>query len=106
MIEILNFLYNLVRGLASHLLSDPETRRNITEKRGAETGPGFRDKWRRRAKMGQRRDPGTLGMGNYSGNLQSTYQFLQSNVGCLFFCCFLFFFLEGGGCYLRNILIL
>ena len=36
---------------------------DITEKRGAETGPGFRDKWRRRAKMGQRRDPGTLGMG-------------------------------------------
>ena len=29
MIEISNFLYNLVRGLASHLLSDPETRRNL-----------------------------------------------------------------------------
>ena len=29
MIEISNFLYNLARGLASHLLSDPETRRNL-----------------------------------------------------------------------------
>ena len=29
MIEISNFLYNLVRRLASHLLSDPETRRNL-----------------------------------------------------------------------------
>ena len=31
MIEISNFLYNLVRGLASHLLSDPETRRNLLQ---------------------------------------------------------------------------
>ena len=29
MIEISNFLYNLARGLTSHLLSDPETRRNL-----------------------------------------------------------------------------
>ena len=34
-----------------------------TEKRGADTGPGLIVKWRRRAKIGQRRDPGMAGIG-------------------------------------------
>ena len=34
-----------------------------TEKRGADTGPGLIAKWQRRAKSGQRRDPGITGMG-------------------------------------------
>ena len=34
-----------------------------TEKRRADTGPGLIAKWRRRAKSGQRRDPGIAGMG-------------------------------------------
>ena len=33
-----------------------------TEKRGADTGPGLIAKWQRRAKSGQRRDPGITGI--------------------------------------------
>lgn len=38
----------------------PETEK--TEKR-EDTGPGLIAKWRRRAKIGQRRDPWIMGMG-------------------------------------------
>jgi len=38
---------------------DPER----SEKRGADTGPGLRAKWHRRAEIGHRRDPGITGIG-------------------------------------------
>ena len=39
----------------------PETEK--TEKRGEDTGPGLIAKWRLRAKIGQRLDPGIARMG-------------------------------------------
>ena len=41
---------------------DPEK----TKKRGADTGPGLIAKWHRKAKIGQRQDPGIAGMGKMS----------------------------------------